>query len=144
MPFAGQFIRGSDADLAVRSRVYGVFAIQSLSNGQRLDFKWGLGPNEVLVPGDYDGDGYDELGIWNETNRFWYWRSAPDGAITQFQFGVPGAVPVPFDYNHDGRVDPAYWVPTEGKIYVTFTQGRTIDRVIVVPPHSIPAFVNMF
>jgi hypothetical protein len=144
VPFGGRFLRGSDADLGVRSRVNGAFAIQSLSSGQRLDFTWGLGPNEVLVPGDYDGDGYDEVGIWNETNLFWYWRSAPDGAITQFQFGVPGAVPVPFDYNHDGRLDPAYWVPSEAKIYVTFTRGKTVDRVIVVPPHSVPAFVNVF
>ena len=144
VPFAGRFLRGSDADLGVRSRVDGAFVIQSLSNGKRVDFRWGLGPNEVLVPGDYDGDGYDEIGVYNETNGFWYWRKVPDGAITQFRFGAAGAVPMPFDYNHDGKLDPAYWDARAGKIYVTFTQGRSVDRVIDVPPHSIPAFVNVF
>ena len=144
IPFAGRFIRGSVADVAVRSRANGMIAIQSLSHGTRLGFTWGLGPNEVLVPGDYNGDGYDEIGIWNENNLFWYWRSVPDGPITQFQFGVPGAVPVPYDYNHDGRLDPAYWMPAKRKIYVTFSNGRSIDRVVVVPPHSIPAYVNVY
>jgi hypothetical protein len=84
------------------------------------------------------------VGVYNETNRFWYWRAAPDGAITQFQFGAAGAVPLPFDYNGDGRLDAAYWLASEGKIYVTFTRGRSVDRVIDVPPASIPAFVNVF
>jgi hypothetical protein len=144
VPFVGRFMRGSDADLAVRSRVTGAFAIRSLSDGRRMEFVWGRGADEVLVPGDYDGDGYDEIGVYNETNNFWYWRRAPDGLITQFRFGAPGAVPLPFDYNHDGRIDPAYWVPADGKIYVSFTRGRSVDRVIPVPPHSVPAFVNVF
>src|SRR5207253_6578760 len=63
VPFAGRFIRGSSGDLGVRSRVSGRIAIQSRSSEKRLDFTWGLGPNEVLVSGDYNADGYDEIGI---------------------------------------------------------------------------------
>ena len=102
------------------------------------------GPGDVLVPGDYDGDGYDEIAIWQQTNRTWYWRHAPEGPISQATFGTATGVPLPADYNHDGRLDLAYWEPGEGKIYVSFNLGRSVDLTIPVPPHSIPAFVNMY
>ena len=117
--------------------------MRSLADGRRVEFRWGGNSRDVLVPGDYNGDGYDEVAIWNGTNQYWYWRSVPDGMITQFRFGTPTAVPLPYDYNGDGRLDPAYWEPREGKIYVTFSQGRRVDLIIPVPPHSIPAFVNV-
>jgi hypothetical protein len=53
-------------------------------------------------------------------------------------------VPVPYDYNHDGRLDLAYWEPREGKIYVSFSGGRSVDLVVPVPHHAIPAFVNWY
>ena len=53
-------------------------------------------------------------------------------------------MPLPADYNHDGRLDLAYWEPGEGKIYVSYNLGRSVDLTIPVPPHSIPAFVNMY
>jgi len=145
LPFAGRFLQNSVGDLAVWGQTTSAFVIQSVTNGHRIEFQWGSGATtDVLVPADYDGDGYDEIALWNRINQFWYWRRPPDGPMTQFRFGTPTAVPVPFDYNHDGRVDPAYWEPKEEKIYVTFSDGRTVDRVIPVPPNAIPVFVNMF
>jgi hypothetical protein len=108
----------------------------------RLQFRWGGTAGDILVPGDYAGLGFDQVGVWNPNNQFWYWRVVPDGAITQFRFGTPTAIPVPADYNHDGVLDPAYWEPGENRIYVTFTRGRRVDLIVPVPPHSIPAFVN--
>jgi hypothetical protein len=145
VPFAGRFLPGSKGDLGLWGQGSGVFVLRTLPDREAVVFKWGSGhPTDVLVPGDYDGDGMDEIGLWNRRNQFWYWRKPPAGPITQFRFGTPTSVPVPADYNHDGRIDAAYWEPAEGRIYVTFSSGRSTDLVIAVPPNSMPAFVNMY
>jgi len=143
VPFAGRFLRGSRGDLGLWSVATGQLVLRSVVSGRQVEFKWGGHRGEVLVPGDYTGDGIDEIAVWNATNQRWYWRSAESETITEFQFGTPTGVPVPYDFNGDGRLDPAYWEPSASRIYVTFTRGRTVDRTIVVPPNTLPAFVNM-
>ena len=144
VPLGGRFLSGSNGDLGLWCLKTGMVMLQSVSNGRKATFRWGGRAGDVLVPGDYDGDGYDEIAVWQQTNRTWYWRHAPDGAISQATFGTDTCVPVPADYNHDGRLDLAYWEPSEGKIHVSYTLGRSVDLNIPVPPHSIPAFVNMY
>jgi hypothetical protein len=144
LPLAGRFLTGSAGDLGLWSLRTGMISLQSLTSGQKVSFKWGGRPGDILVNGDYDGDGYDEIAVWQRTNRTWYWRHAPDGPISQATFGSFTGIPVPADYNHDGRLDLAYWEPRQQKIFVSFTQGRSVDLVVPVPVHSIPAFVNMY
>ena len=143
-PFAGRFLTGSNADLGVWSLNTGMVNLKSLNTGKEISFKWGGRPGDVLVPGDYDGDGIDEIAVWQLANRTWYWRHLPDGPISQVTFGSETGYPLPADYNHDGRLDLAYWEPGQQKIFVSFTQGKSVDLVVPVPPHSIPVFVNMY
>ena len=143
LPLGGRFLEGSRGDLGLWSPKGGTVTLQSLSNGRNVSFRWGGREGDVLVPGDYDGDGYDEIAIWQRTNRTWYWRRAPDGPISQATFGSATGLPIPADYDSDGRLDLAYWEPLEGKIYISFTLGRSVDRTVAVPPHAIPAYVNM-
>jgi hypothetical protein len=144
MPLAGRFLKGSTEDLGLWTLRDGMITLQSLNTGQKTTFKWGGRPGDILVPGDYDGDGYDEIGVWQRTNQTWYWRRAPDGPISQATFGTATGIPLPADYNHDGRLDLAYWEPRDHKIFVSYTQGRSVGLVIPVPSNSIPAFVNMY
>lgn len=143
LPFGGRFLEGTRGDLGLWSLQGGSVTLMSLTTGQTVTFKWGGRDGDVLVPGDYDGDGYDEIAVWQQTNQTWYWKRAPEGAISQATFGTPTCVPVPADYDHDGKLDLAYWEPTEGKIVVSFDRGRTVGLTVSVPPHAIPAFVNM-
>jgi hypothetical protein len=144
LPFGGRFLEGSSGDLGLWSLMTGMITLQTLANGRSVTFTWGGRQGDVLVPGDYDGDGYDEIAVWQQVNHTWYWRHAPDGPIMHAVFGTDTSVPLPADYNHDGRLDLAYWEPGEGKIYVSYTRGRSVDLVIPVPEHSVPAFVNMY
>jgi hypothetical protein len=144
LPLAGRFLDGSQGDLGVWSPVTGMLVLRTMATGNETQLKWGGRAGDVLVPGDYTGDGYDQIAVWQRTNRTWYWRRAPDGVIGQATFGTETSVPLPWDYNHDGRLDLAYWEPAQGKIYVTFSGGRQVDLVLPVPPHSIPAFVQMY
>lgn len=144
IPFTGRFLDGSAADLGLWSMKTGMVTLRSLSTGRLETFRWGGREGDVLVPGDYDGDGVDEIAVWQRTNTTWYWRDAPKGPISQATFGTATCIPVPADYDHDGRMDLAYWEPREGRIMVTFTEGRSVNLVVAVPPHSIPAFVNWY
>ncbi len=142
LPFGGRFLDGSRGDLGLWSLRTGMLTLRSLTTDQSVSFKWGGRPGDVLVPGDYDGDRYDEVAVWQRSNQTWYWRHAPDGAISQATFGSETGIPIPWDYNHDGRLDLAYWEPAKGTILVSYSQGKSVDLIVPVPPHSIPAFVN--
>ena len=144
VPFAGRFLAGSRADLGLWSLATGTVRLQPASGGAPVQFAWAGRPGDVLVPGDYDGVGYDEIAVWQQTNHTWYWRRAPDGPISQATFGTETSVPLPADYNGDGRLDLAYWEPRANKIFVSYSRGRTIDLTIAVPAHSVPAFVNLY
>ncbi|HXT01134.1 MAG TPA: VCBS repeat-containing protein, partial [Elusimicrobiota bacterium] len=143
VPFLGRFFAGSKGDLGLWSLLDGMVTLKSLTTGQSASFRWGGTYGFILVPGDYDGIGRDEIGIYNQENLTWYWRALPDGAVSFAKFGTKTGIPVPWDYDHDGRLDLAYWEPKENKIYVSFDRGRSVGLVVKVPPHSIPAFVNM-
>ena len=144
LPLAGRFLPGSEGDLGLWSQRTGTVLLRSLSDGQTVSFEWGGLAGDVLVPGDYTGDGFDEIAIWQRESRTWYWRKVPDGAISEVTFGSATGIPLPADYDDDGRVDLAYWEPAAAKIFVSLSQGRSVDLTLNVPPHSIPAFVNMY
>ena len=74
----------------------------------------------------------------------WYRRDPVTGVTTSWTFGSPTGIPLPADYNHDGRLDLAYWEPAAGEIRVSFTYGSSVDRVIKVPPDALPIFVSMY
>ena len=140
VPLTGKFLDASSADIGLWSK--GFVTLTSVSSGRTESFRWGGRDGDVLVPGDYDGDGRDEIAVWQRTNRTWYWRQAPKGPISQATFGTDTCIPIPADYDHDGTLDLAYWEPREGRILVSYTHGRSVDLTVTVPPHALPVFVN--
>lgn len=144
LPVVGRFLPGSAGDLALWSPVTGEFTVRSVQDGKTASTTWGGRPGDVLLPGDYDGDGYDEVGLWQPHTNSWWVRVMPAGPNLHFTFGTDTGIPIPADYNQDGRLDLAYWEPADQSIYVSFDYGQSVGRTITVPPHSIPAFVNMY
>ena len=144
LPVVGRFLPGSSGDLAVWSPISGQFKVRSLQDGTTASIEWGGREGDILLPGDYDGDGYDELGIWQPHTNTWWVRNMPSGPNLGYTFGTSSGIPLPADYDNDGRIDLAYWEPKEHKIYVSFDFGESVGRTISVPPHSIPVFVNMY
>ena len=144
LPVAGRFLPGSTGDLALWSPLTGEFTVQSVQDGATETMSWGGRPGDILLPGDYDGDGYDEVGVWQPHTNTWWVRAMPSGPNLHFTFGTSSSIPLPADYDDDGRLDLAYWEPAEQRIYVSFDFGQSVGRTISVPPHSIPAFVHMY
>jgi len=144
LPVIGRFFPDSSGDLAVWSPVTGQFKAKSILGDNTASIKWGAREGDILLPGDYDGDGYDELGIWQPHSLTWWVRKLTSGPNFEYKFGTSSGIPLPADYDGDGQLDLAYWEPREYKIYVSFDKGQSIGRTIKVPPHSIPIFVHMY
>jgi microsomal dipeptidase-like Zn-dependent dipeptidase len=70
-------------------------------------------PAQLLMPGDYTGDGKTDFAVWRPSEGNWYIFGQP----TQ-QWGQAGDVPVPGDYTGDGKTDFAVWRPSEGNWYI--------------------------
>ncbi|MFC1694922.1 FG-GAP repeat domain-containing protein [Pseudomonadota bacterium] len=144
LPVVGRFLPGSSKNLAVWSPVTGHFKVQNSTDGETVSMTWGGRAGDILMPGDFDGDGVDEIGLWQPHNNTWWIRNMPSGPNLSYTFGSSTSIPIPADYDNDGRLDLAYWEPAKNEIYVSYDFGKSIGRTISVPPHSIPVFVHMY
>lgn len=146
IPVVGRFLAGAPLTLALFDPRDGSWTLVPAGRDpaeERVTFRFGA-PGDILVPGDYDGDGVDEVVVWRRSDTTWYRRDPATGQMTSWTFGSPTGLPLPADYDHDGRLDLADWEPAAREIRVSFTRGRSVDRTIPVPPDAVPTFVNMY
>ena len=107
-------------------------------------FAWGRG-GDVVCARDYDGDGITDPAVFRRgaaagSPAFWYVRRSSNGTAQVEQFGTTGAgvndidVPVPGDYDGDGKFDLALYragTLTPSNNYII---KRSSDSVITYQP----------
>lgn len=89
----------------------------------------------VLVPADYDGDGKTDLGTWNPSSGTWQLQRSSDNARTVLTWGKTNRtkwafhqdVPVPADFDGDGRADIAFWRQMTGDWHILYS-SKNHDR----------------
>ena len=88
---------------------------------------WGWS-GAVGLPGDYDGDGIRELGVYDQPSGAWYaWSEARKNIILWNEpWGWPGATPVPGDYDGDGIYDLALFDSRTGQWYIRTVEGTAL------------------
>ena len=80
------------------------------------------------MPGDYDGDGTTDLGVYRPATGTWSMRRSTDGDRAS-GFGVDGDVPVPGDYDGDGTTDLGVHRPESNVWYLRrSTTGDTATQ----------------
>lgn len=70
----------------------------------------------VTAVEDFDGDRRADVGLFNTSGGWNYWNSS-NGAIQFAIWGQSADVPVPGDYDGDGRADLVVWRPSNGSWY---------------------------
>jgi len=103
------------ADFSVVQTQPSFWQYRSSLNGTTPGQVFGISTDR-LVPGDYDGDGRTDKGVFR--NGQWYAQSFLDSTVLSATFGTAGDIPVPGDYDNDGKTDFAVFRPTEGAWYI--------------------------
>jgi hypothetical protein len=104
---------------------------------------------DIPVPMNYDSDSKDDIAVWrpidpDDHNRQggWHIRTSRYGSYRFHQWGQNGDIPVPADYDGDGKPDIAVWRPGNATWYIiNSTNGQIRTEVfgqagdIPVPAH---------
>jgi hypothetical protein len=137
VPLLGDYDGDGKEDLTVWQQATGSwFTALSKYGFAGQNVQWGV-RGDVPVPGDYDGDGKTDQAIWRPYDTsspgcspsapcigYWWRRSsATGGSLPVFQYGEAGDVPVPADYDGDGKTDMAVWRPSTGQWCIVWSSG---------------------
>lgn len=82
--------------------------------GSPSAINWGT-PTDVVVPGDYDGDGKTDAAVVRASGGqiLWLIRKSSDGAPLVYNWGLSATdFPTQGDYDGDGKTDPAVFRPS--------------------------------
>jgi hypothetical protein len=74
--------------------------------------RWGE-TGDIPSPGDFDGDGSTDPGVFRPSTGDWWLALSAGGALVE-QWGLHGDTPVPADFDGDGKDDLAIWRAVSG------------------------------
>jgi len=123
---AADFDRDGKADFAVFRPSSTTWLCQpTTAKAEATAFQWGRS-SDVLVPGDYDGDSQTDFAVWRAENGVWYIHQSGDDSVLLVRWGMTTMhptgglpdVPVPADYDRDGRTDLGVWRPDTGEWWI--------------------------
>ncbi|MCC2606749.1 imelysin family protein [Planctobacterium marinum] len=140
VPVVGDFDGDGITDVAVRRASGQIWYVQNSSGTDRISgnsdgvtrMRFGLRSDDIPVPADYDGDGITDLAVRRPSTQTWYILNSSgvdtltgnsDG-ITRRQFGTQSDdIPVPADYDGDGKADLAVRRPGTQFWYILNSSG---------------------
>lgn len=99
------------------------------------------GPDDLPLIGDVDGDGSDDLGVYNPANGLWQFDTNLDGkadAELSLQDGQTGGQALLGDWDGDGRSSPALFIDETATWHFYAEDGRLLQSLQAGNPGDIP------
>lgn len=93
------------------------------------NIQWGFLYSQA-VPGDYDGDGKNDLAVFYDVTGRWYIRTVSPITVLawNYNWGWPGAIPVSGDYDGDGTDDLTVYDGNTGYWYMYSISKKQLIR----------------
>ena len=89
-------------------------------------------PDSIPVIGDFDGDGLDDLGLYDPVSGAWSaWRTDGQLLFRDVSWGYPGVRPFAADVNGDGFAELCVYDPARGEWHIRGALSPLIPRRIV-------------
>ncbi|MEJ7558562.1 MAG: metallophosphoesterase [Pedobacter sp.] len=98
---------------------------EETDHDSKFTFPW-LHHTTVSRFQDYNNDGITDVSFFSK--GMWHIAGQPD-----LKFGETGDIAAPADYNGDGKVEPAFFRPSEGKFYIQDRKEVTLGKPGDVP-----------
>jgi hypothetical protein len=119
-PVAADFSGDGLADFGLFSLKDAIWYLTYTGSEGGNEIQFGL-EDDLPVAGDYDGDGMADVAVWrpdddSEGNGCWYvlYSESEYENYDAIPWGVSDDIPVPGDYDGDGKIDVAIWRPSTG------------------------------
>lgn len=119
------------------------------TGGTQISGVWGNALTDFPTPGDYDGDGLDDLAIYRDgtpaspQSAFWIFKSS-DSTVQYYAWGLDGDTAVARDYDGDGITDVATYRlgTTAGSTSVWYIRQSTTGTTRIVNFGTTAATAN--
>lgn len=102
--------------------------------------------NSRVVPADYDGDRKVDLATWTPESSVWeityaknFLSGEDTGAQKTIVFGKPGDIPMPGDYNGDGKEEIAIYHIDNSELEIAYDSGQSKKINLSKYKNQIPA-----
>jgi hypothetical protein len=102
----------SPADLAVWRSSTGYWWVMGPNGSVQAAVGWGQA-GDVVVPGDYDGDGKTDFSVFRPASNTWWVLRSSDNGYSSNNFGAAGDKTAQADFDGDGRTDVAVYRPDQ-------------------------------
>lgn len=110
-------------------------------DGQTKSMQWGSAAdpdNDVMVAGDYDGDGITDLAVFRRGGRLeqakrdgtWLIKGSRDGSMVNKVWGQSADTPVVANYDGDGKADLAVWRGAYAHWYILRSSDNALESVL--------------
>jgi hypothetical protein len=141
-PVPGDYDGDGETDIAIYDTTNGGWWIIPSSGvgpqGQVGTYGVGWGGSAFKpVPGDYDGDGKTDIAIYDTTGGAWWIipssGTGPQGQVGTYGVGWGGSgfIPVPGDYDGDGKIDVAIYQSSSGCWHIIYASDGSYHGIVV-------------